>query len=53
MNSVAEARALLQGLLICKDNRFDHIGIEVDSLMLKNVIEGSMVVPWSIAYEVR
>ncbi|KAM7487416.1 hypothetical protein LguiB_024900 [Lonicera macranthoides] len=52
-NTVAEARALLQGLLVCKDNRLDHIDIEVDSLILKNVIEGSMAVPWTIAYEVR
>ncbi|KAM7493274.1 hypothetical protein LguiB_027883 [Lonicera macranthoides] len=52
-NSIAEAKALLQGLQVSKEKEFDHIDIEVYSLMLKNIIEGSMATPWSIAYEVR
>ena len=52
-NSCAEAKALLQGLQVCKEKGFHHIDIEVDSLMLKNVIVGSTTTPWGIVCEVR
>ena len=52
-NYIAEAKALLQGLHICKTRGMDHIDIEVDSLMLQQIICRRIATPWAIAYEIR
>ena len=51
-NFIAEAKALLQGLDICKYNEFNDGDIEVDSLMLVQVIEKKVGAPWATAYEI-
>ena len=52
-NSIAEARALLQGIELCEAMGFNKIDIEVDSLMLVQAIKKMTRVPWVIAYEMR
>ena len=44
-NSIAEAKALLQGLQLCKDRGMNHIDIEVDSLMLERDVSKQIAIP--------
>lgn len=41
------------GLKYCIDHNFRPVELEIDSLSLKKIIEGSQEVPWSIAMEVK
>lgn len=52
-NMVFEAKALLQGIQTCINKGVIRVMIEVDSLILKRIIEGKIDVPWVITYEFR
>nr|XP_016471225.1 PREDICTED: uncharacterized protein LOC107793393 [Nicotiana tabacum] len=50
---VAEAKALMEGILYCFQNQLHPLITETDSLDLKKIIEGQWAVPWSISKELR
>lgn len=52
-NSIAEAKALRQGLNLCCERNVNQVDIEVDSLMLVKVFKGEIATPWVMAYDVR
>ncbi|XP_060210297.1 uncharacterized protein LOC132637182 [Lycium barbarum] len=47
-NTEAEALAILQALRYLKDNQWDQIMIETDSLLLKNIIQRTWEIPLQI-----
>nr|XP_033513226.1 uncharacterized protein LOC117277909 [Nicotiana tomentosiformis] len=47
-NTKAETSAILEALRFCKHNHISHIWLQTDSLLLKNVIEGTWSTPWGI-----
>lgn len=47
----AESLALLQGLKLRLSNNFLHIDIEVDSMILLQIIQREVQIPWAISYE--
>ncbi|OIT20671.1 hypothetical protein A4A49_38227 [Nicotiana attenuata] len=47
-NIMAEAKAMLQGIIICKDRITGHIIVESDSLVLVNIINYRLKPPWEI-----
>ncbi|XP_059301858.1 uncharacterized protein LOC132053773 [Lycium ferocissimum] len=51
-NVVAEARAMLEGLIYCVNHELHPLILETDSLMLKNVVDGVWDTPWCIVTEV-
>ncbi|KAH0691451.1 hypothetical protein KY289_018809 [Solanum tuberosum] len=52
-NLVAEARAIREGLMFCKENRLTNVLVETDSLVMVNIIEGRWEIPWSLSLEVN
>ena len=52
-NTIAEAKALLQGLQLCRARNIHKVDTEVDSMVIANVIQKKTAVPWAIAYEIR
>ncbi|KAH0679277.1 hypothetical protein KY284_020362 [Solanum tuberosum] len=52
-NLVAEARAIREGLVFCKDNMIKHVIIESDSMAMVQILEGRWDTPWSVALEVN
>ena len=49
----AEARALLQGLQKCWSEGFWGMAIEAASMVLVQILKGTMENPWCIVYKVR
>ncbi|XP_019248338.1 PREDICTED: uncharacterized protein LOC109227594 [Nicotiana attenuata] len=47
-NNEAEAVAILEALRFCKSQQYSKIWLQTDSLVLKNVIEGTWDPPWTI-----
>lgn len=52
-NMVAEAEALLQGLERCVADNLVCIDVEMDSLVLLQILQGIVSVPWMVVYEIR
>lgn len=50
---IAKARALMQGLQVCKEMRYLCVDVEIDSLILIRIVNREVEVPWGIVYEVR
>lgn len=48
-----EAKALLDGLEIAKHKSITHVWIEVDSMVLVQMFQGSCSVPWNVQYIFR
>ncbi|OIT40476.1 hypothetical protein A4A49_55686, partial [Nicotiana attenuata] len=49
-NNMAEARAILVGLIWCIDNGYKEVEIKSDSLILINAINNQAGTPWQIAH---
>ncbi|XP_060170637.1 uncharacterized protein LOC132601572 [Lycium barbarum] len=52
-NVVAEARAMMEGLVYCVNHEFHPLVLETDSLLMKNVVDGICEIPWCIITEVE
>ncbi|KAH0701521.1 hypothetical protein KY285_015799 [Solanum tuberosum] len=52
-NIVAEARAITEGLLFCKDKLTEHVIIESDYMVMVQILEGRWDTLWSVALEVN
>ncbi|KAH0650670.1 hypothetical protein KY285_032001 [Solanum tuberosum] len=52
-NVIAEAIAIRECLVFCRDNMLSQIIIETDSLAMVHILEGQWEAPWSVALEVR
>ncbi|XP_070046776.1 uncharacterized protein [Nicotiana tomentosiformis] len=52
-NIVAEARAIVEGLLYCVQRQLHPFIIETNSLVMKKIIEGKWDIPWNIGKEVK
>ncbi|KAM7506402.1 hypothetical protein LguiA_016855 [Lonicera macranthoides] len=52
-NMVAETRALLQGLDRCYADNVCGLDVEVDSLILLQILEKKIPIPWGVIYEAR
>ncbi|KAH0781860.1 hypothetical protein KY290_001458 [Solanum tuberosum] len=52
-NMEAELRALWEGLKYCKEQGFNQIMLETDSLSLKNMIKQNWRVPWVLAERIQ
>lgn len=48
-NIQAEAMAILHALNFIKTAQMDRVMIEIDSLLMKNIVEKSQKVPWRVA----
>lgn len=49
----AEAKAVLDGLLIVQSKSLTHVWIEVDSVLVAQMIQGKCAVPWNVQYLLR
>ncbi|KAM7485010.1 hypothetical protein LguiA_001019 [Lonicera macranthoides] len=52
-NYIAEAKALLQGLQLCRKENIFTVDVEIDSLLFVNIIQEQCKVPWALAYIIR
>ncbi|XP_060170793.1 uncharacterized protein LOC132601744 [Lycium barbarum] len=52
-NVVAEARAMMEGLVYCVNHELHPLILETDSLLMKNVVDGIWEIPWCIITEVE
>ncbi|XP_019225233.1 PREDICTED: uncharacterized protein LOC109206828 [Nicotiana attenuata] len=52
-NNKAEAEAIVEALRICRAMNYNHIWLQTDSLLLKNIIEGSWKPPWCIMEQIE
>nr|XP_009615502.1 uncharacterized protein LOC104108225 [Nicotiana tomentosiformis] len=52
-NIVAEARAIVEGLLYCVQRQLHPLIIETNSLVMKKIIEGEWEIHWNIGKEVK
>nr|XP_016513320.1 PREDICTED: uncharacterized protein LOC107830307 [Nicotiana tabacum] len=52
-NTEAEAVAIVEALKLCKTQNYSQIWLQTDSLLLKNIIEGSWKPPWGIIEHVE
>lgn len=52
-NMVAEARALLQGISKCWIDGDVQVDVDTDSMILIQILQGKVDIPWILAYEIR
>ena len=52
-NLIAEARAIRESLLFCKEQGMVQVIVETDSLAMVHILEGKWDIPWSVALEVN
>lgn len=47
-NNEAEALAILEVLRYCVDHRFTQFWLQTDSMIMKNVLNGTWIPPWNV-----
>ncbi|XP_070041045.1 uncharacterized protein [Nicotiana tomentosiformis] len=47
-NNEAEAITILEALRYCVQHRYTHILLQTDSMLMKNVIDGTWIAPWAV-----
>lgn len=52
-NTEAEAIAIVETPRLCRSHNYSHIWLQTDSMLLKNIIEGSWKSPWCIVEHVE
>ncbi|KAH0650163.1 hypothetical protein KY284_030075 [Solanum tuberosum] len=52
-NLVAKARAIREGLFLCKEHHLSHVIIETGSMAMVQILEGRWDVPWTVTLEVN
>ncbi|XP_075104007.1 uncharacterized protein LOC142178438 [Nicotiana tabacum] len=48
-NTVAEAKAMVEALRFCRFQKYSHVWIQTDSMLLKKIMDGIWKPPWIIS----
>ncbi|XP_075082213.1 uncharacterized protein LOC142166789 [Nicotiana tabacum] len=52
-NTIAEAKAIVEGLSYCVQKQLHPLIIQTDSMLMKKIIDGIWEVPWNIGKEIN
>ncbi|XP_070021835.1 uncharacterized protein [Nicotiana sylvestris] len=52
-NTVAEAKAMVEALRLCRFQQYSHVWLQTDSMLLKKIIDGIWKPPWIISDQVE
>ncbi|XP_019234932.1 PREDICTED: uncharacterized protein LOC109215344 [Nicotiana attenuata] len=53
INTEAEAVAIVDALRFCRLHQYSHVWIQIDSMLMKKIIDGTWKTPWCIADQVE
>nr|XP_009786710.1 PREDICTED: uncharacterized protein LOC104234773 [Nicotiana sylvestris] len=52
-NTVAEAKAMVETLRLCRFQQYSHVWLQTDSMLLKKIMDGIWKPPWIISEQVE